>query len=226
MTRAVLYARVSGDDRNKTGDANLTDQLDPCRKHAEEHGYEVVGELEEDDRGASGATFDLPKLSEALDMARAGRYDVLVVHELDRLSRGLAKQLIVELELNRADVTIEYVLYDFSDTAEGRLNKNLRPMLAEHERERIRERMIQGRRRRAKAGQVVLHGRTPDGYRKVERDGETFLEIDEEQVAVVRCVFRWYTEGDGDGGPLGTPRIAGWLTADPVPTWADLNSAD
>lgn len=91
--RAVTYARVSGNDRAKTGGENLADQTRLCREHAIKRGYQIVADLAENDRGASGATFDLPQLSEALKMAHAGEYDVLIVRELDRLSRDLAKQL-------------------------------------------------------------------------------------------------------------------------------------
>lgn len=99
--RAVLYARVSGDDRHRD-DRNLIGQLDMCREYAEQHGYEIVDELAEDDRGASGAAFDLPQLTKVREMARERVFDVLVVREIDRLSRSLAKQLIVE-GLNRSD---------------------------------------------------------------------------------------------------------------------------
>jgi DNA invertase Pin-like site-specific DNA recombinase len=51
-----------------------------------------VAELAEDVQGASGASFELPKLNRVLDMAEAGEFDVLAVRELDRLSRNLAKQ--------------------------------------------------------------------------------------------------------------------------------------
>jgi len=75
IKRCVLYARVSGDDKSKTGGANLQAQLDLCREYATKQGYSIIAELAEDDRGASGATFDLPQLSAALDMARQGEFD-------------------------------------------------------------------------------------------------------------------------------------------------------
>ena len=93
--RAVLYARVSSDDRNKDG-RNLAGQLEMDREYAKEKGYNIVAELQEDDRGASGAEIDLPKLTQVREMAHAGQIDVLIVRELDRLSRNLEKQLIVE----------------------------------------------------------------------------------------------------------------------------------
>ena len=107
--RAVLYARVSSDDRQVDG-RNLAGQLDMCRSYCTEKGYEVVAELKEDERGASGADFDLPKLSQALDMAQAGAFDVLVTRELDRLARGLAKQLYLENEFQRYGARVEYAL--------------------------------------------------------------------------------------------------------------------
>ena len=51
--RAVLYARVSSDDRGKDG-RNLAGQLEMCRDYAVENGWQIVAELSEDDRGASG----------------------------------------------------------------------------------------------------------------------------------------------------------------------------
>ena len=98
MRRAVLYARVSGDD-TKTEGRNLDGQIQMCREYAEGNGWSVVAELAEDDRGASGAELDLPKLNEMLGMARRGEFDILVVREIDRLSRSLPKQLFIEDEI-------------------------------------------------------------------------------------------------------------------------------
>ena len=72
-----------------------------CREYALAHDYELIAELAEDDRGASGASFELEQLNSVRDMARNRMFDVLVVREIDRLSRNLAKQLIVEEELKR-----------------------------------------------------------------------------------------------------------------------------
>jgi site-specific DNA recombinase len=186
--------------------------------------YHIVTDLAENDRGASGATFDLPQLSEALRMAHADEYDVLIVRELDRLSRDLAKQLVVEQELKQAGVTIEYVLYDFPDTPEGRLNKNLRAMLAEYEREKIKQRLVRGRKRKAKAGNVVLHGHVPYGYKSVQKDGKTMLEIEEKTAEVVRLIFEWYTVGNGKQSPMSTQGIKRALTEMKIPTSSDLKN--
>jgi site-specific DNA recombinase len=85
----------------------------------------------EDDRGASGAAFELPQLDRVREVARGGACDVLVVRELDRLSRSLAKQLFVEEELKRCGVEIEYVLDQYANSPEGSLMKKTSPTGAE-----------------------------------------------------------------------------------------------
>jgi site-specific DNA recombinase len=220
--RTVLYARVSGDDRENEG-RNLKGQLEMGRTYAQEHGYTVVAELAEDDRGASGAEIDLPQLGKVREMAQAGEFDILVVREIDRLSRNLAKQLIVEQELQRAGIVIEYVLGEYPDTAEGRLNKHIRATIAEYEREKIAERMTRGRRNMARAGHVLVHGRAPYGYRLAEVDGKRSLEIFKPEAQVVRMVFDWYTAGNGQNGPLSLLGIAQKLGEMGIPTKGDTD---
>ena len=149
----------------------------------------------------------------------------MLVRELDRLSRNLAKQLIVEQELKRAGVVIEYVLGEYPDTPEGRLNKHIKATIAEYEREKIAERMARGRRLKVKAGNVLVYGRPPYGYEVLERNGKWALEAHKPEVRVVKVIFRWYTEGDGEGGPMSIREITKRLTEMKIPTWADKNGA-
>lgn len=194
MKRAVIYARTSGDDRGKPGD-NLQGQLEMCREYCQQHGYTVVAELAEDERGAKGASLDLEQLNRAVSMARGNEFDVLVVRELDRLARTLAKQLIVETEFKRAGVANEYVLGEYPDTPEGILLKNMRAVIAEYEKEKITERTIRGRRRSAKNGSVLVHGACPYGYRSEKlENGRFVLKIHEPEARIVRMLFSWYSD--------------------------------
>ena len=216
MKRSVLYARVSGDDRRREG-RNLAGQLEMGREHAQERGYTVVAELAEDDRGVSGALFDLPQLNRALDMARGGEFDVLVVRELDRFARSLAKQLIVEEELKRAGVEIQYVLGEYPDTPEGSLQKNVKAAVAEYERLKIAQRVNRGKVQKARSGKVLVFARPPYGYRKV--DG--MLVIHEPEARVVRLIYDWYVHGDGDGKRLPVRAIVRKLNDLGAPTVGD-----
>jgi site-specific DNA recombinase len=217
--RAVLYARVSYDDRDTDG-RNLSGQLEMAREYAQRKGYQVVAEIQEDDRGASGATFELEGLTHVLEMAEAGGFDVLIPREIDRLSRVLVKQLIVEEELKRAGVGIDYVLGDYPDTPEGSLMKNVKASVAEYERLKTVERTARARRNAVKDGSV-LAGRPVYGYR-LTREGSRFaLVIHEPEARVVRLVFTWYTIGDGEGGPLSLSAIAEKLKG--IPTYVDIH---
>ena len=220
--RAAIYARVSGDDRGKEG-RNLDGQLEMGREYAQERGYTIVAELAEDDRGASGYEINLPKLNRVRDMAAAGEFDVLVVRELDRLSRNLAKQLIVEEELKRHGVWVEYVLAEYPDTPEGNLQKHVKAVIAEYEREKIKERMVRGRRLKVKAGNVLVHSTPPYGYR-VATDPATEkdkLVPFEPEAKVVRLIFHWYAYGDDEQEVVSMGAIAKKLTGMRIPTRLD-----
>ena len=129
--------------------------------------------------------------------------------------------MIVEEELKRAGVTIKYVLADYEDTPEGRLSKHIRATIAEYEREKIRERMVRGKRNKVKSGNVILHGyRPPYGYRPVSENNRTTLAINPEEARIIRLIFKWYTVGD-DNGPLGLRQIARKLTRMGVLTSGD-----
>ena len=188
--RAVTYARVSGDDRHTEG-RNLASQGKMARDYAMARSYQIVAELAEDDKGASGAAFELEQLNHVREMARNHEFDVLVVRELDRLSRNLAKQLIVEEELKRQGVHIEYVLGEYPNTPEGNLQKNVKAVIAEYEREKTRERTRRGRIEKAKSGKLVGNC-LPYGYKKMGRGVEAEILVDEDEAAVVQQIFKWF----------------------------------
>ncbi|RMF03623.1 MAG: recombinase family protein [Chloroflexi bacterium] len=193
MKRAVIYARTSYDDRDNDS-RNLRGQIEMGREYAEQRGYRVIAEMPESERGASGASIDLPVLNQIREMAQSGEFDILIVRELDRLSRNLAKQLLVEKELEQAGVTIEYVLGDYSDTPEGQLQKHIKAVIAEYEREKIKERMLRGKHLKLKSGYVVS-GHCPYGYRITKDDAHAYFEIYEPEARIVRRIFDQYIKG-------------------------------
>lgn len=188
---AVIYARVSKDDRNNAT-SSIEGQIQLGRELAVERGYDVITELHEDERGASGAIFDLPVLNQIREMARRSEFNILIVRDLDRLARDLAKQLIIEQEFKRCDVEIVYVLDQFDDTAEGQFRKNVKAILAEYERQKIKQRMQDGVRRKLANG-MIKSGRAPYGYRKTPCGN--YFEIVEEKAQFVRLMFDMKIEG-------------------------------
>jgi len=214
-TRAVLYARVSGDDHDEA--SKLDAQISMCREYAGKQDYTILHEFQEDEY-SSGADLDLPHLNEALDLAKDGAFDVLVCRDMDRLARDLAKQLFIEDELKRAGVRIEYALENYDDSPEGGLMKHVRASVAEYERLKIRERTKRGKRNKARAGNVFCNGVPPYGYSEATVDGRRTLAIVPEDAAVVREVFNLYLNGD----EMGVKAIAAHLTDKRVPTVGDI----
>lgn len=189
--RAILYARVSGDDR-KYATSGIDSQLADCRRYASERGYQVVGEVyETPDKFTSGADW-LPELDRVLKLAQGGGFDVLIVREIDRLARNRFKQMSVEIQLESCGARVEYVIGQFEESAEGRLLKGLMSEFAEYEREKIKERMVRGRIRSVQAGNVTTGINAPYGYNLVTENGRRVLVRNEEQAVVIRHIFDLY----------------------------------
>lgn len=216
--RAVLYARVSSEDQGKG--YSLPTQIEACRRYADEQGYSIVEQYQDD---CSGTLLSRPGLDAIRELAREGRIDLVVTYEIDRLSRRVVHQLLIEEELKKRKVAVEYVQARYEDNPEGQLQKVIRSTLAEYERAKIQERMQRGKMGRAKAGNVSLGDQAPYGYRYVSEPHKGWLEIDEEEAEVVRLIYRLYLFGDGDGRRMGTPAIAQWLSKKGVPTRRDTS---
>jgi len=136
------------------------------------------------------------------------------------LSELLSEGQIVEEQLNRAGVEVNYVLANYENSPEGRLNKHIRAAIAEYEREKIADRMVRGRRQVVKNGTIMLHGNKPPyGYR-LSSVGKN-LEVYDEEAAVVRMIYNLYVDGDERGRRLSSRAIAEKLTELRVSTWAD-----
>lgn len=216
--RALLYDRVSTLTQARTGYSGGAEgfQLDLCRAHSERKGYAVIGHKTDVD---SGAKWDVAGLIGAIEMAKRGEFDVLVVADSGRFARSLAKKLVYEGDLRRHGVRVEYTNLPVDDTAEGRLVANMFGAYDEYEREKIAWRLGNGRLNKAKRGQYIGNGgRAPYGYRLTRRFDQAKqryfvvgLEEDSESADVVRRVFR-------EALTLSATDIALRLTAAAIPT--------
>ena len=83
MTRVCLYTRISTDEENQpTSLASQRERLEGFCKVQED--WRIVAHHE--DR-ATGTKLERPGLQAALDLARQGKIDQLLVYRIDRLSR-------------------------------------------------------------------------------------------------------------------------------------------
>ncbi len=102
-SRAATYIRVSSEEQVEG--YSLDAQTRAVKLYAEAHDWEIVHQYR--DEGKSARSDDLakrPAFAKMLADAEAGRFDVLVVHKLDRFSRNLRMTLETLERLNNANV--------------------------------------------------------------------------------------------------------------------------
>jgi len=120
--RAAIYARFSTDQQSA---ASIDDQARICRQRANALGLTVVGV--HSDCAVSGATpvDRRPGASACVAEGLAGRFGVLLVESLDRLSRNLVEQETVIRRLEHRGIRIVGVS-DGYDSNSGAGRKLLR----------------------------------------------------------------------------------------------------
>lgn len=172
--RAILYDRVSTVVQSKSGYSGGADgfQLDRCRAYLDAHNLTCVGVLTDVD---SGAKWQINGVMEAIDRAKRGEYDVLVVSDTSRFARSFGKKVVYEAELERYGVTVAYTNLPnlpTENTPETRLTKNIMGgvygALDEYDRDKRTWWTSQGRRKKAQVGRVVGSGPPPYGLAYVK----------------------------------------------------------
>ncbi|MFW6195385.1 MAG: recombinase family protein [Chloroflexota bacterium] len=208
--RAALYARVSTDRQEQ--EQTIQSQLEALRQRARDDGYEIACEFADD--GCSGATLQRPGLDRLRDVVKASEIDVVLFHSPDRLARRALHQEIVLEEIRNAGVKAEFLNFEVDDSPESRMLLGMQGLFSEYERTKIVERTRRGKEHHARQGAIVGKVRVY-GYRFVPRseNKRVHLEIDEEEAAVVRQMYRWLVE---DG--LSLRAIAMRLTDRGIPT--------
>lgn len=203
-----IYARVSTEDQAEKG-YSLEGQVASCRSKALELGYKPEELLIFTD-DVSGTLADRPGLNALREWSRGvSRPELVLVYDPDRLARKLSLQLMLTDEWLKRGIRLEFVNFEWTNTAEGRMFYQLRGMFAEFEREKIRERTIRGKLTKLKnTGKLSLDPRL-FGYRfDTERD---VLVVEPAAAETVKRIFRLAAGG------LSGEEIARNLARDGVP---------
>jgi site-specific DNA recombinase len=184
VKRAVLYARVSGEEQAKK-EYSLADQLDALRDWCSTNDYEVIDEVQ--DRGFSGAYLERPGLDRVREMVAGGHVDAVVVLFRDRIARGVYAQLLAE-EFRDNGARLVALNSRGDDSPDGELGDNILDVIAAWERKKIGERMNRGKRRKAREGKIVA-GPRPN-YEFCFNEARDGYLVDEERMDVLRRIFR------------------------------------
>src|SRR6516225_6784437 len=176
----IGYARVS------TQDQHLTGQLETLKAAGAETIYREK---------ISGARADRPQLAKLMAGLKAS--DVVVVTKLDRLGRSTRELLDLIDRISKAGASFRSLGDPLWDTGspQGRLLSTLLAAIAEFERELIRERTGDGRKRAQAAGVKFGRKRKLSDYQRQEaikrRDaGETLASIAKSYAVDISMISR------------------------------------
>lgn len=213
MKAAAIYARVSSERQRE--EQTIASQTAALREYAQTKGYAVAEEWVFQDEGYSGAVLVRPALERLRDLAATGQIEAVLIYSPDRLTRKYAYQVLLTEEFARQGATIIFIKSPQATTPEEHLMQQFQGMIAEYERAQITERTRRGKRHKAMNGLVNVLCGAPYGYRYIKRSeaSNAFYEVMEEQAAVVREMFRLYTEES-----YSIAALVRWLNAQGIPT--------
>ena len=183
----AIYCRVSTEEQEREG-TSLDSQLEACIKKAQELGYETGDHTIKETW--SGLTLDRPKLTEIRQRVRNKEVDAVIAYTLDRLSRDPVHFIILQEEMERANVGLYLVTETVDSTDLGKLISHIRGYAAKLEAEKIRERTMRGKRARALAGKLPAgsHARLY-GYLYIKKEGKRI--INDQEAKHVQDMFSW-----------------------------------
>lgn len=198
--RVAIYTRRSTDDEHQpfSIDAQTT-RLDAYVASQPE--WQITARFTDD---ASGSTLDRPGLQHALRAAQAGRYDMLLVYRLDRLTRRIHDLAFLMEQLERVDIRFRSATEPFdTSSAAGRMLVQMLGVFAEFEREVLIDRTRNGMERKAAKGKWT-GGTIPYG---LQLDRERDIPVPHPtEATVVRQIFTTYAHDR-----IGTRAIADQL---------------
>lgn len=185
----LIYQRVSSEDQAKDGTTSLAEQERKNKAVATLRGADLQFDIiSYTDRAVSGSVPLKERPEGARMLAEAKEGDCVIACKLDRLFRSAVDALVVAQELKQKK--IDLILQDISTepvtgSGVGKALFNMMATFAELERERIGERMKEGRAAKKSQG-MRISGHAPYGYRFEGEKPHTRLVKNEDEIKVLR----------------------------------------
>ena len=189
--RAVIYARYSSDKQSET---SLEDQVTLCQSRARREGWQVVAT--HTDTAISGSTqvSARPGGKALLADMLAGRFDVLLLESLDRLSRDQVEQETIVRRLEHRGVRIICLADGYDSQFQGRkVMRGVRGLINEMYLDDLRHKTQRGLHGQIDRGYIA--GGKSYGYDIVRDEHGSRFVINELEAHWVRWIFRQAAKG-------------------------------
>ena len=189
---AGIYIRVSSTEQAEEG-YSIGSQTDKLKAYCTAMGYRIFNTYI--DPGFTGANTSRPALQQLIQDVESNKLDVVIVMKLDRLSRSQKDTLhLIEDVFEKNQTSFISVTESFdTGTPMGKAFVGILAVFAQFERERIKERIEDGKMERAKSGKVMNWFKIPIGY-DYDSESKTLL-INRYEAQIVKRCFELYASG-------------------------------
>ena len=192
---AAEYLRKSRMEEGMDTEEVLSRHRKALADYARVHDIHIIETYEEVVSGES--LYARPEMLRLLQDVEDGRYDAVLVMDLDRLSRGRMKDQGIILDAFRDSgtliITPEHT-YNLADDLDDEMAE-FKTFMSRREYKIITKRLRRGLKQSIQDGCYVANA--PYGYRKVAVDRKPTLEIYEPEAKFVRMMYQLYLQGYG-----------------------------
>lgn len=197
--KAAIYIRVSTDRQADEG-FSLEAQHDLLMEVLERKGMELYRVYS--DPGISGKTMKKrPGIQQMITDMKSGRFEAILVHKIDRLSRNLGDLYDFIGTINKLNTRLVIASFgsDEIDTLSpmGKAFLYFQGIFAEIYSDNLREETLKGLEKKMRKGGLHM-SRAPLGYNiEYDEEGNRRLVINEVEAKLIRDVYKKYLEGKG-----------------------------
>lgn len=187
--RVALYPRVSGHEQEDN--YSIPEQIERMKKYCESKDWMVYKIYT--DSGYSGSNMDRPGLQSLIKDSENGKFDMVLVYKLDRLSRSQKDVLyLVEDVFDKNKVAFTSMTENFdTSTPFGKAILGILAVFAQLERSQIKERTMMGKDSLAQEGKWHGGKWVPIGYNYV--DG--LLEVNDYEAMQIKEIADLFLKG-------------------------------
>ena len=184
--RVAIYARVSTERQQK--EQTIDSQIEQLEQYAKKNKYIITKRYV--DEGWSGGVLARPALDQLRDDCAKKEFEAILISCPDRLARKYVYQEIVIEEIQKSEIEVIFLNRPISDTPEDRMLLGIQGLVAEYEKEKIKERSRRGKLHKARKG-LVVGGLAPYGYRYIKKTAEKdgYYEIIQREAKIIEQVF-------------------------------------
>lgn len=187
----LAYTRVSTTEQAQDGTTSLAEQARKCKAIADLHNAGPYDFLIYQDIGVSGGTPLAERPDGARLLADAKKSDTIVAAKMDRLFRSASDALNTAERFRKQGIHLvltDMGLEPVTGNGVAKMFFGMLALVAEFERERIAERMVDGKRAKKEKGGHIA-GSAPFGWSVIGTGRESKLEpIESEQATLRRIV--------------------------------------